>query len=151
MKTGVRMNITVLHQELNMIQECIKRMANNSFMMKGWYIALISVGTPILFKFEVNSSVMAAFLLGVSIAFWWLDAFYLKLENLFRAKYRWIIRYRKYTDLNLYDLNPHNSAMWLAEDKKCCQRGTFRYMFRKSTLPVYIWGIVLVTIYWWFS
>lgn len=142
------MNITILHQELNMIQECIKRMANNSFMMKGWYISLIAIGVPILFKFEVKNSVMVAFLACVSIAFWWLDAFYLKLENLFRAKYRWVIKYRQYTDRNLYDLNPHNPEMWLQEDKKYCQRGTFRYMFGKSTLPVYIWGIVVVAIYW---
>ena len=32
-----------LHKEIDLIQECIKRMANNSFLLKGWTISLVAV------------------------------------------------------------------------------------------------------------
>jgi ABC-type proline/glycine betaine transport system permease subunit len=35
------MDNTNLHKELDLIQNCITRMANNSFLLKGWLITLI--------------------------------------------------------------------------------------------------------------
>ena len=32
-----------LHKEIDLIQECIKRMASNSFLLKGWTISLVAV------------------------------------------------------------------------------------------------------------
>ena len=34
---------TILHKEIDLIQDCIKRMANNSFLIKGWTVSLIAV------------------------------------------------------------------------------------------------------------
>lgn len=34
---------TNLHKEIDLIQECIKRMASNSFMLKGWTITIFAI------------------------------------------------------------------------------------------------------------
>ena len=71
---------------LSMIQDIIKRMADNSFAMKNWCIA-ISSGL-----FGINtwkSEDWKAYLLVLIpiIMFWYLDAYYLRQERLFRGVY----------------------------------------------------------------
>jgi len=36
-------NTEILHKEIDLIQGIINRMANNSFLLKGWIISLIAV------------------------------------------------------------------------------------------------------------
>lgn len=47
------------------------------------------------------------------ICLWYLDAFFLKAETLYRWKYNWVIANRLETDEYIYDLDPHNSNTWL--------------------------------------
>ena len=37
------LKIEEVHTEIDLIQTCITRMANNSFLIKGWMISLIAV------------------------------------------------------------------------------------------------------------
>ena len=67
---------------IQMIQGVINRMAGNSFLIKGWSVTLVSAlfalaaaGTNPLFVY------LAYF---PSIAFWALDAYFLRQERLFR-------------------------------------------------------------------
>ena len=32
-----------LHKEIDLIQNCINRMANNSFILKGWVVSILAV------------------------------------------------------------------------------------------------------------
>lgn len=67
-------------QYLQMMQENITRMAGNSANCKSWLMALISA------LFAIGASVDALqgwifFTVVPVIMFWWLDAYYLKLER----------------------------------------------------------------------
>ncbi len=72
-------------KHLEFIQLVINRMANNSFMIKGWSITLISG----LFALALNAnSPFTAFLPIIpTISFWVLDTYYLRQEKLFRQLY----------------------------------------------------------------
>lgn len=70
---------------LGMIQGVISRLASNSFLLKGWTITLISAVYLLAAKDSNRVFVLVGFL--PFFAFWILDAYFLRLEKLFRALY----------------------------------------------------------------
>ena len=72
-------------KHLEIIQGVINRLANNSFLIKGWMITVSLAG----FSLFINQKEMP--LLGtvsfIVILFWVLDAYYLRQERLFRKLY----------------------------------------------------------------
>ncbi|MEK7832163.1 MAG: hypothetical protein AAB401_13805 [Acidobacteriota bacterium] len=68
-------------EHLKMLQTVITRMASNSFMVKGWCVTLVSALIALSGKDVPNMVFVAA--LPV-LMFWWLDAFFLRQEKLFR-------------------------------------------------------------------
>ena len=72
-------------KNLEMIQSIISRMANNSFLLKGWGITIISG----IFSLNHEEMSFAIFLLIylIIILFWILDSYYLQLERRFRVLY----------------------------------------------------------------
>jgi hypothetical protein len=65
-----------------MIQDTIKRMSNNSFMLKGWTVTLVVALIALLAK---EKSLKLLFLPFIPIImFWALDGFYMRQEILFR-------------------------------------------------------------------
>lgn len=70
---------------LKMIEEVIKRMASNSFLVKGWSITLVSALVALSIT---NKRIEIAYLAIVpAFIFWGLDAYWLRQERLFRALY----------------------------------------------------------------
>lgn len=136
--------IKILHKEIDIIQACITRMANNSFLLKGWYITLTSAILIFLFKQNFRIEIIGLYLFVITAVFWGLDAFFLKTETLYRWKYAWVIKERlknnqdNLYDLNpnnLYDLNPYNKSMWIdADNKKDC---LINFIFSKTLFPLY--------------
>jgi len=97
-----------LHKEIDLIQNCINRMANNSFLIKGWLLSLIAVVIALLAK-DFKLDVITFSLLLPTICFWYLDAFFLQTEKKYRLLYQWVIENRlndKGSNEHLYDLNP---------------------------------------------
>jgi len=126
--------IEEFHKEIDLIQDCIKRMANNSFLVKGWAITLV-VASIALLADKVNICVIAFLSVNILVCFWYLDAFFLKMERLYRKKYEWVIvRRPQGIKKFLYDLNPNNKNMWLNDNKKTT---IFRIMFSKTLIPFY--------------
>ena len=68
-------------EHLKMLQAVITRMASNSFMVKGWCITLVSALLALSAK-DFHNMVFVAYL--PVLMFWWLDAFFLHQEKLFR-------------------------------------------------------------------
>ena len=131
-------NNACIHQELNMIQDCIKRMASNSFMLKGWYVSLVFLGASILSDKNVNIAYPMLLLLVLTCVFWGLDGFFLKMETLYRWKYEWVIVARVNNDTsNLYDLNPYNKCMWSNPIDKAGKLCVMKYVLSKTLLPLY--------------
>ena len=70
---------------LQMIQGVVNRLSQNSFLLKGWTVVLTSG----LFALAANGSeILFVYLACLPAAiFWWLDAYFLHQERLFRALY----------------------------------------------------------------
>ena len=72
-------------KHLEMIQNIITRLANNSFSLKGWTVIFIAAVLGFAIK-ESNSNYILLVLFPI-FAFWGLDGYYLRQEKLFRALY----------------------------------------------------------------
>lgn len=133
-------NESVLLKEIDLIQACITRMAQNSFMVKGWMISLIAVIIALLpEKIAFDVRIICVVSLVVTIAFWYLDAFFLKMEKLYRLKYEWVIQNRQKTLEYCYDLNPHNMKMRLPG---IGEPNMGEIMFSKSLVPLYLLFVI---------
>ncbi len=72
-------------KHLEFVQAVIIRMSNNSFLLKGWTVTL-SAGLVALVANGLEGAFAFVVLLP-AIAFWWLDAYYLRQERLYRRLY----------------------------------------------------------------
>ena len=88
-------------EEIKIIQDVIKRMADNSFKIKGWAVTLIVIA--LIFKSNTNMGLFVAFI--PLFCFWLLDAYYIRMERIYRKMYEWTIANRNSTDEFLFDLN----------------------------------------------
>ena len=72
-------------RHLEMIQSVITRMANNSFMLKGWAVTLVAG----VFALSANDANKVFFLVAYIpiVLFWFLDSYYLQLERKFKVLY----------------------------------------------------------------
>jgi len=70
---------------LEMIQGVVNRLFQNSFLLKGWSVILISALLALSAHNKNHAFVMLAYL--PLIIFWFLDAYFLCQERLFRALY----------------------------------------------------------------
>lgn len=74
-------------EHLKYLQDIIKRMADNSFKIKGWSIT-ITGGLLALLIANDKASVKDLLVVYVPIiGFWLIDAYYLMLERIFRNRY----------------------------------------------------------------
>ena len=89
-------------KEIEIIQDIIKRMAFNSFVIKGLTITIVSV--TLLLKGS-KFQVFIAFI--PLLVFWFLDAYFLWQERLYRRLYKWVIEHRLETDDYLFDMNAY--------------------------------------------
>ena len=73
---------------LEMIQGIVNRLSQNSFLLKGWNVVLVSA----LFALAANNTKLFFIYLAYfpAIAFWILDGYFLWQERLFRALYDYV-------------------------------------------------------------
>jgi hypothetical protein len=136
-----------LHKEIDLIQECIKRMANNSFLLKGWAISLVAVVLTLSEK-NISPYFLGFVVLIPLISFWYLDAFFLYTEKLYRKMYEWVIAERpKSNNDKMYDLNPHrfkNDVKISKWNKKLQQ---MENTGKNETVGTVMWSVTLKTFY----
>jgi len=72
-------------KHLEFVQGVINRMGQNSFLIKGWSVTLVSA----LFALAANDSNQKYILIAYfpTVVFWLLDSYYLYQERLFRKLY----------------------------------------------------------------
>lgn len=134
--------LSILDKEVDLIQSCINRMSQNSFMVKGWMIGLVTLILTFRPK-EIDQIVICIINFALIICLWYLDAFFLKTETLYRWKYNWVIANRLETDEYIYDLDPHNSNTWLVSSNNNThitpvkEPSIFKKMITKSLVPIY--------------
>lgn len=137
----------ILEKEIDLIQSCINRMAQNSFIVKGWIISLITVVFALLPE-TFNIKILSVVGIIISICFWYLDGFFLKMEKLYRWKYEWVIKKRLSSNEYYYDLNPYNKKMWLKKENGLEKKEprVIKIMFTKTLIPIYI-PIIIGSLY----
>lgn len=92
------------YKHMDYIQSAISRMASNSFYLKGWNVTIIAAIVALSFK-ESDWRIYACALV-LNVVFWFLDAYYLKQEKLFRELYN---KVSKISDDNLVDFSMNTS------------------------------------------
>ncbi len=94
-----------LLKEIDTIQSIINRMSSNSFLIKGWTVTLV-VGVLLLDRTILEGSKLQISIAFIPlIIFWFLDAYFLWQEKMYRKLYDWVIANRLDTDENLLDMN----------------------------------------------
>ena len=134
------MDKDILHKEIDLIQGVINRMANNSFLLKGWLISLIAVVLALAKDSLVSCDLkLILFILCFPIIiFWYLDAFFLHREKCYRELYDWVIKNRMISNENLYslDFRPHQKNV----------KSIFKIMFSQTLFPFYGLAFMLLLI-----
>ena len=108
----------IMNKEIDLIQGCISRMAQNSFVIKGWAITLVAVALALLPE-TFNAKLLCGVSIVVTACFWYL----------------WVRENRLMSYEYCYDLNPHNKEMWLpkTENEPCI----LSVMLTKTLVPIY--------------
>jgi len=119
-----------MEKHLEILQGIINRMSQNSFLIKGWAIALVSALFALAAKDTNKSFAFIAFF--PTIVFWFLDSYYLYQEKLYRKVYN-RVRIQTITDYSV-DI--------LSEDKGIYVWLSAAFSF---TLIVF-YGIIILTI-----
>lgn len=93
-------------KEIQMTQDIIKRMSTNSFFIKGGVLTLASaslIRDNSASNYSVFTDIATIFLI---VLFWWLDAYYLRQERLYRVLMCWFTKHRDDSDhTHLFDFN----------------------------------------------
>jgi len=77
-------------KHLEFVQNVINRMGTNSFISKGWSVTLVTGIIGLSLTTTTPKFVYLAFI--PALAFWGLDAYYIRQERLFRRLYEGIIK-----------------------------------------------------------
>ena len=146
-----------LHKELELIQDIIKRMADNSFKLKAWLLTVmggvLALSKDILFvskETSVNNYAvygLISFLILLIILFWYLDGFFLRTEKLYRNLYQWVIQCRPVTEEYLFDLNTFKrTCKGKEKDIEAETDSILKVMFSKTLLPFYLLPLLFVLV-----
>ena len=131
-----RINTNILHKEIDLIQACIARIAHISFLIKGWTISLVAVFLVLADK-AGSLAIWSSILLIPLISFWYLDAFFLRTEHMYRKMYVWVLDKRKNGNNEmLYDLNPKRFEGQVDSRLKVMWSETLRWFYGIPVLIV---------------
>ena len=141
---------TEIHKELDLIQEVIKRMASNSFEVKKWLIGILTA--IVVFKHDELLGGNGGFiwiLLVPVLCFWYLDAFFLSTERLYREMYHWVVRNRPHTEDYLYDLETmeRTDRQGTVESFVKAKNNVWRVAASKTIWPFYAVPIFFIVLY----
>lgn len=92
----------VLFKEIDLIQDIIRRMAHNSFLIKGWTLTLV-IGV-LLIRGDYYQGYLSFIPL---LVFWFLDSYFLWQERLYRKLYNYVVENRLNSDENIFDMNAY--------------------------------------------
>ncbi|MEG2310511.1 MAG: hypothetical protein RSB76_00825 [Clostridia bacterium] len=120
---------------LNMIQDIIKRMADNSFNLKAW--AILIIVAIFTFAGENNNIKCILFTNLPLVVFWCLDTYYLQLERKYRLLYE-TVRLKDDKDID-YDMSFKNLLVNMNGAKKISY---FNCLFSKTQVLFYLTCII---------
>ena len=138
-KDNNEISIEEIHKEIDLIQACITRMAQNSFMIKGWFVSIYAVILALLPE-KVNIFLLCIALVAVNMIFWYLDGFFLSTEKIYRKIYDWVLEARTKNNRELmYQLNPGEFSGKIEEVES-----VWKVMWSKTLRWFYLIPLVIV-------
>jgi hypothetical protein len=143
------MSQTIINDEnfreyLNLIQNIITRLAQNSFRIKTWYPAIFSAVIIVSFAYPdyFIKAIIHSMLIIILIAFWYLDSYYLKQERLFRQLYnKKVDEYNDEVARNSIKIFDMNVKMFLEKEQKIP-----RIMFSISEIGFYSPFLIILVV-----
>lgn len=142
-----------IHKEIDLVQEIIKRQSQNSFQIKSWLMAILTaiivIGKDSILmnqSTKINAIALNVFLFLPIFCFWYLDAFFLSKERLYREVYKWIIRHRRTNpELYLYDLNTFEREIGEVKEKLDLEKNkTNSLIFNPNIMTFYMIPTIFV-------
>lgn len=123
---------------LNMIQEIITRMGNNSFSLKQWAVGIMIA----IYAFAGENSHKAVIVTIIPlVVFWILDSYYLMIERKFRCLYDEV---RKKKEKNI-DFNMNFNSIRVNMNN-INNYSLIKVAFSKTILPFYLVCLVTTSI-----
>ena len=89
-------------KHLEMIENVIERMGNNSFQLKGWAVTLVSIIGALAARETDKRFFLIAFV--PLIAFWAIDSFYLQTERKYKELYK-KVQFKKKEEIVVNDVD----------------------------------------------
>jgi len=126
-------------KEIELIQNVIKRMAFNSFMIKGWAITLVVVA--LLLK-GTGYQIWIAFI--PLLVFWFLDAYFLWQERLYRKLYEWVVNNRLKTNEYLFDMNAYRFKEEVQSKFRIMFSVTLGWFYGSIAILIIIYALTLL-------
>jgi hypothetical protein len=124
-----------LFKEVEIVQDVVSRMASNSFLIKGWAATLV-VASLLIEGASYHHYV--AFLPW--FIFWYYDAYFLRMERLYRKLYGWLVENRPNNDEFLLDMDKASLEKRFGKEVPCI----LQVMFSKTLVAFY--GLLLLII-----
>ena len=120
-------------KHLELVQGVINRLANNSFLIKGWMITVVMAGVGI----SVSQSMKALYIFTIVaiVLFWFLDAYYLRLEKLFRRHFDFVAKSEDDLKFDM-DISKHQKDI----------KTILRIMFSSPTIILYLPVLILTIV-----
>lgn len=120
-------------KHLDFIQAVIARQASNSFLVKGWGLTVATAAFALAVK-EDAPQVAVVGVLAV-LAFWYLDAFFLRQERLFRCLYDAVVDTTRNPPIDAFSMDTRPFAKQKAN--------TWPSVLRRSTVSLFFGVLVL--------
>jgi hypothetical protein len=117
-----------------MIQAIISRLAQNSFLLKGWSVTIASAMVALALSDKTKP--YAGLALFPAVVFWGLDAYYLRQERLFRELHRSISLSGSGMAAYSLDTDPHKGQV----------RSWFRTLWSPTVALLHGTAVVVVLI-----
>ncbi|HPP52400.1 MAG TPA: hypothetical protein PK777_05585 [Thermoguttaceae bacterium] len=127
-------------KEIEIIQDIIRRMAQNSFWIKGWTVTLV-IGV-LLLKGAEKAQIWVAFI--PLVVFWILDAYFLRQERMYRKLYEWAVQNRPQSDEHLFDMNAYRFADQVQSIPRIMVSITLGLFYGGLAVLVVVYGLIVV-------
>ena len=133
-------------KEIDLLQGCITRMAQNSFIIKGWTLTIIVAVVALLPQKVSLSQPSIRWICMICIAaFFVLDSYNIFLERCYRVKYDWVVAYRSLSDFMFLDMSPKKRPEFKDNGEVGLERFSLCKSARRSiSLPTAFFYIVLL-------
>jgi hypothetical protein len=129
-----------LLKEVEIVQDIIARLGTNSFLIKGWAITLI-VASLLVAGFSYHHFI--AFFPW--LVFWIYDAYFLRMERLYRKLNGWLVENRSKNEEYLLDVGKSSLEKRFGKEVPCL----LQVMFSKTLIALYglLCAMIAISVY----